>query len=107
MKFWIFTFCIGLLALTSCTKSDDVTPQEEAISCENTAEATVQRMVLNEDGTEFFYYLEFGANLFRSASSLSQRFSSYLSKRGNESCAGICNYYSFARLYCLPGWTYY
>ena len=60
MKFWISTLCLGLFILTGCTKSDDLTPQEEeAISCHYTAEATVQRMVLNENGTEFFYYLEF------------------------------------------------
>ena len=58
---------LGILALlfTTCSKSDDLTvgsgdsiPKSgEIAACGASANAIVQRMILNESGTEFFYYL--------------------------------------------------
>jgi hypothetical protein len=58
---------LGILALlfTTCSKSDDLTggPGEaipksgEISSCNASASAVVEQMILNESGSEFFYYL--------------------------------------------------
>ena len=59
MKSWIPFLALCLFVLSSCTKSEVTAPVEEDVKlCDTNEEATVQRMVVNEDGTEFFYYLE-------------------------------------------------
>jgi len=60
MRSFLPILALCLLIFSSCTKSETAQPaEEEKLLCNTSAEATVNRMILNEDGSEYFYYLQF------------------------------------------------
>ncbi len=57
MKSSAFLFAFFLF-LVSCTKDAIQTREQEESLCSNTSLATVKKMVLNTDGSDYFFYLE-------------------------------------------------
>lgn len=56
-----------ILAFISCSKSEKVNENTNALNCSFTLKAIVKKQATNESGTEYFYYLSTNENISGSA----------------------------------------